>query len=104
VTDGALLGIKPVRRDAEHVIALDAHAVDDRTDDGAGLGRFVEATRGSGGRFLSAFSSHERILACRGFTSKGGGRHPEDMDVASLRDRDEMFVIWNRQREAQGAR
>jgi hypothetical protein len=40
VTDGALLGIKPVRRDAEHVVALDAHAVDDRTDDGAGPGRF----------------------------------------------------------------
>jgi hypothetical protein len=105
VTDGALLGIKPIRRDAEHVIALDAHAVDDRTDDGAGLGRFVEATRGSSGRFpRDAFSSHERILACRGLASKGGRRHPEDMEVASLRDRDEMCVIWNRQREAQGAR
>jgi hypothetical protein len=38
VTDGALLGIKPVGSDAEHIIALDADAVDYRTDDSAGLG------------------------------------------------------------------
>ena len=44
VTGGALLGIKPVRRDAEHIIALDADAVDDRTYDGAGLDGFVQAT------------------------------------------------------------
>jgi hypothetical protein len=38
VTDGALLGIKPVGSDAEHIIALDADAMDDGTDDRAGLG------------------------------------------------------------------
>jgi hypothetical protein len=38
VTDGALLGIKPIGSDAEHIIALDADAVDHGTDDGAGLG------------------------------------------------------------------
>jgi hypothetical protein len=87
VTDGALLGIKPVRRDAEHVIALDAHAVDDRAYHGSGLGRFVEATRGSSGRFLrDAFGSHERILARRAPSSKGGRRHPGDREIASLRD------------------
>ncbi len=37
VTDGALLGIKPIGRDAEHVVALDADAMDDRTYDGARL-------------------------------------------------------------------
>jgi len=41
VTDGALLGIKPVRSDAEHVIALDADAMDDGTYDGAGLDGFA---------------------------------------------------------------
>ncbi len=35
VTDGALLGIKPIGRDAEHVVALYADAVDDGTYDGA---------------------------------------------------------------------
>jgi hypothetical protein len=34
----ALLGIKPIRRDAEHIVALDADAVDDGTNDSAGLG------------------------------------------------------------------
>ena len=38
VTDGALLGIKPIGSDAEHIIALDADAVDHGTYDGAGLG------------------------------------------------------------------
>jgi hypothetical protein len=37
VTVGALLGIKPIGSNAEHIIALDADAVDDRTDDRAGL-------------------------------------------------------------------
>ncbi len=43
MTDGALLGIKPVGSDTEHIIALDADAVDDRTYDGAGLGGFGQA-------------------------------------------------------------
>jgi len=37
VTDGAVLGIKLVGGDAEHVVALDADAMDDRTYDGARL-------------------------------------------------------------------
>jgi hypothetical protein len=37
VTVGALLGIKPIWCNAEHVVALDADTVDDRADDGAGL-------------------------------------------------------------------
>ena len=45
VAVGALLGIKPIRRDAEHVVALDADAVDDRTDDGAGLERLARPGR-----------------------------------------------------------
>jgi len=52
VAVGALLGIKPIRRDAEHVIALDADAVDDRADDGARLERLAGLGReGSGGFF-----------------------------------------------------
>jgi hypothetical protein len=50
VTVGALFGIKPIGRDAEHVIALDADAVNDRADDGAGLERLACPGRmGSGG-------------------------------------------------------
>jgi hypothetical protein len=37
VTDGALFGIKSIRSDAEHVVALDADTMDDGADDGAGL-------------------------------------------------------------------
>ena len=37
VTSGALLGIKSIGSHAEHVIALDADAMDDGADDGAGL-------------------------------------------------------------------
>jgi hypothetical protein len=38
VTRGALLGIKPIGSDAEHIIALNADAMNDRTDDSASLG------------------------------------------------------------------
>ncbi len=70
VTDGALLGIKPVGSDAEHVIALDADAVDDRTYDGAGLDGFAQATRSRSGGFLGgALSGHRRILARGGLPS-----------------------------------
>jgi hypothetical protein len=34
----ALLGIKPIGSNAEHIVALDADTMDDRTDDGTGLG------------------------------------------------------------------
>ena len=78
VTDGALLGIKPVRSDAEHVIALDADAMDDGTYDGAGLDGFAQATRRrSGGAFLGAgLSGHKWILARGGLPPITGGRHP----------------------------
>jgi len=63
VTDGALLGIKPIGSHAEHIIALDANTVDDRTDDGAGLGRFVQTTRRRSGRFVrDALGRHRRSL------------------------------------------
>jgi hypothetical protein len=52
VTVRALLGIKSIRRDAEHIVALDAHPVNDRADDGAGLERLAGLRRkGSGGFF-----------------------------------------------------
>ncbi len=77
VTGGALLGIKPIGGYAEHIIALDADAVDDRTDDGAGLDGFVQATRGGSGGFLGdALGRHGGILARRGMTSKESRRHP----------------------------
>jgi hypothetical protein len=70
VTDGALFGIKSVGSDAEHVVALDADAVDDRAYDGAWLGGFRQATHGRSGGFLSgAFGGHGRILAWRGLSS-----------------------------------
>ena len=60
MTDGALLGIKPIRRDAEHIVALDADAVDDGAYDGAGLDWFVQANRRRGdGFFRDAISRHE---------------------------------------------
>src|SRR6266481_6432596 len=48
----ALPGIKPIRRDAEHVVALDADAVDDGADDGAGLERLARPGRRGGGSFF----------------------------------------------------
>ncbi len=64
VTGGALLGIKSIGSNAEHVVALDAHAVDDGTDNGTGLQRFGRATRSWSSGFLGgAFSGHGRILS-----------------------------------------
>ena len=49
---GALLGIKAIRGDPEHVVALDADAMDNGADDSAGLKRLVGLCRmGSGGFF-----------------------------------------------------
>src|SRR2546429_7928214 len=79
VTDRALLGIKPIRRDAEHIVALDADAVDDRADDGAGLDWFVQATRRRGDVFFrDAISRHKPILARRDLPSIGSRRDPGD--------------------------
>ena len=70
VTDGALLGIKSVGSDAEHIVALDADAMDDGTDDGAGLRGFGRAGRKRrGGFFSGAFGGHGRILARRSLPS-----------------------------------
>ncbi len=75
----ALLGIKPIGCDAEHIVALDADAVDDGTNDGAGLGRFAEASRRRRGGFLrDVFSRHGRILTRRGAGSKASLRHPRE--------------------------
>ena len=84
MTDGALLGIKQIRRNAEHIVALDADTVDDSTDDGAGLDGFVRATRGRSGGFLrDALSRHERILARRGLASLESRRQPWNVSSAS---------------------
>jgi hypothetical protein len=59
VTVGALFGIKSIGSDAEHVVALDADAVDDRADDGAGLERLARPGRRGGGSFFGrGFSRH----------------------------------------------
>ena len=64
VTNGALFSIKSIGRNREHVVALDADTVDDRTDDGAGLGGFRHGGRRWSGDFLrSALAGHGRILA-----------------------------------------
>ena len=56
---GALLGIKAIRGDPEHVVALDADAMDDRADDGAGLERLLRHRRmGSSGIFGCGLSGH----------------------------------------------
>src|SRR5713101_416341 len=87
VAVGALLGIKPVGSHAEHVIALDADAVNDRTNDGTSLDGFVQATRGGSGGFLGgALNGHERILARRGPPAITGGRHPRNAREASLKN------------------
>jgi len=47
-----LLGIKSIRRDTEHIVALDADPVDDRADDGSGLKWLAGLRRmGTGGFF-----------------------------------------------------
>ena len=41
VAVGALLGIKAIGCDLEHIVALDADAVNDRAHNGAGLERLI---------------------------------------------------------------
>ena len=66
-----MLGIKSVRSYAEHVVALDADAVDDRTDNRTRLGRFRQARRGRSGRlFRNALGGHDGILARGSMASK----------------------------------
>lgn len=64
VTDGALLGIISIGSNAEHIIALDANAVDDRANDGARVDGLVQTTRRRKAGFLrAALCRHRRILA-----------------------------------------
>ena len=87
VAIGALLGIKPVGSNAEHVIALDADAVNDRTNDGAGPDGLVQATRrGSGGFLRAVLNGHGRIVARRGLPAITAGRHPRNAREASLKN------------------
>ena len=85
VTDWALLSIKPIWRDAEHIVALDADTVDDRAYDGARLHWLAQATRRRSDGFLrDALSGHGRILARRGLWSIRSVRHPWDTKDASV--------------------
>jgi hypothetical protein len=77
VTNGALLGIKPIGRNGEHIVALDADTMDDGTDDGAGLRRFARVSRSrSGCLFGDALGVHEGILARRVVSRIGAGGIP----------------------------
>jgi hypothetical protein len=86
VAVGALFGIKPIGSDTKHVVALDADAMNDGTDDRAGL---WGAVHGGGIRigalFGSDFSGHRRILACGGATPKETRRHLPGGRNASFR-------------------
>ena len=87
MTYGALLGIKPVGSDAEHIIALDADAVEDRTNDGAGLDGLAKTTHRRGDSFLGgALNGHGLILARRGLPAITGGRHPGNTRDASFKN------------------
>jgi len=98
VAIGALFGIKPVGSNAEHVIALDADAVEDRANDSAGLDGLVQATRGGSGGFLgAALNRHGRILARRGLPAITGRRHPRNTREASLKNEG-----WRIRRMGQG--
>ena len=76
----ALFGIKPIRRDAEHIVALDADAMDDGTNDRAGMEGLVQTARRRSASFLwNAFSRHERILARGDAASNESLRHPREV-------------------------
>jgi hypothetical protein len=73
VTGGALLGIKPIGSDTEHVVALDADAVQDRTDDGTGLTHGFHAGRMLvDGSTRGKLGAHVEILARAGSRPKRG--------------------------------
>jgi len=70
VAIGALLGIKSVRGDAKHIVALDADTVDHGADDGLWPARF-DRTRwmGIGDFFGVRLSCHGAILPYGNFVS-----------------------------------
>lgn len=77
VTGGALFGIKLVGRDAEHIVALDADAVKDGTDNRARLdGIFQAGGVPSSGVLGARIGRHDAILACGGRRPTEGGQHP----------------------------
>jgi len=66
VTGRALLGIKPIGRDAKHVVALDANAVENGAYDGSRSARDARGGRTRDAACLrQALRGHELILACR---------------------------------------
>jgi hypothetical protein len=84
VTGGAVFGIKLVGRDDEHVVALDADAVENRTDDRAGLaGVFQAYGRLVRGLLRNSFAGHGEIIACRSRRPTEGGLHPLGTSSAS---------------------
>ena len=80
---GALLGVKILRRNAEHVVTLDANTMKHRLP---WRGGFVFRRVGLG---LRGFGSHDRILTYRRASPHplsecaSGMRHPECKDAAS---------------------
>ena len=68
MTGGALLGIKFIGSYSEHVVALDADPVENRTRDGLQLGR----TLGNGRTAFGAnrLGGHSPIVACGKRSSK----------------------------------
>jgi hypothetical protein len=84
VTGGAVFGIKLVGRDAEHIVALDAHAVKDGTDNSARLDGIFWAGWVLGGGLLGArIGRHAAILARGSCTPTGGGQHLSGASGAS---------------------
>jgi hypothetical protein len=84
VTGGAVFGIKLVRRDAEHIVALDAHAVKERTDNRARLDWIFWAGRVLSDGLLGArIGRHAAILARGSRTPTAGGQHLSGASGAS---------------------
>jgi hypothetical protein len=68
VTGGALFGIKLIRSNAKHVVALDADAMKNGARDRRKLGRALGS--GRSGMGASGFSSHGTMVARAGWRSK----------------------------------
>jgi hypothetical protein len=94
VAVGALLGIKFIGRDTEHVIALDTDAVDDGAYDHSGLERLVQIRwMRISCLFRCGLSRHGQILACGRPATKENRRHPRDVKDASLSKGNEEFRL-----------
>ena len=85
MTGGALLGIKLIGRNAEHVVALDTYAMDDRANDRAWLDGLCCACRSCAGSMVgSGLCGHGEILARGCSEAKRDYRHPNGAAGASL--------------------